>query len=143
MIITNWGNDVGTLDGFWLSQGDAFQALPDVPLQPGEQALIGLGTVAPPDLTGMAAVIDLGTAVGQISPKTGELALHRSTAFDDPSALVAYVEWGEGLHQRSDLATEAGLWDGNSVQVFDDAPSISSGIYPAISAFDWSADIGG
>ncbi len=143
VVITNWGNDVGTLDGFWLSQGDALQALPEVSLAPGEQALIGLGPVAPPELTGFAAVVDLGIAVGTISPKTGELALHSSTAFDDPSELVAYVAWGQGLHQRSELATTAGLWDGNSVEVFDDAPSISSGVYPAANANDWSADIGG
>nr|MDJ0954585.1 hypothetical protein [Acidimicrobiia bacterium] len=107
------------------------------------QALIGLAAVSPPELTGMAAIVDLGPAIGAVSPTTGEVAMHSSTAFDDAASLVAYVEWGEDIHERSPLATEAGLWDGVPVPVFDDAPSISTGVYPAVTSADWSADIGG
>ncbi len=143
VIITNWGNDGGSLAGFWLSQGGAFQALPDVTLRPGEQALIGLAAEPPPDLAGLAAIIDLGRSIGTVAPDSGEIALHNSTAFDDAASLVAYVEWGETNQARSELAMAAGLWDGIPVAVFDDAPSISTGIYPAISSLDWSVDIGG
>lgn len=143
VVITNWGNDSGTLGGYWLSQGGAFQALPDVALAPGEQALIGLAEVPPPELAGMAAVIDLGRAIGVISPDSGEIALHNSDQFDDSASLVAYVEWGAGEHERAALAATAGIWEPGAVVVFDDAPSISSGVHPAISSQDWSVDIGG
>lgn len=143
VVITNWGNDSGTLAGFWLSQGGVFQALPDVVLAPGEQALIGLAEVPPPDLAGMAAVINLGRSIGPVSPDSGEVALHRSSEFDDPTGLVAYVEWGGGEHSRAELAVTAGIWQPGAVEVFDDAPSISSGVHPARSSEDWSVDIGG
>ena len=143
VIITNWGNESGSLDGYWLSQAEAFQALPDISLSPSEQALIGLAPLPPPDLTGMATVFHLGPAIGFIAPEGGEVALHDSDQFDDSASLVAYVEWGRGAHARSDLAQQAGIWDGTRVVVFDDAPSISTGAYPATSGLDWSADIGG
>jgi len=143
VIITNWGNITGSLDGLWLSQGTAVQALPDVSLAPAAQAVIGLAGEAPSELTGMAAIVDLGRAIGEINPATGEIALHMSDAFNDPASLVSYVAWGDGPHGRVELATSAGLWDGTAVDVFDDAPSISTGVYPATQSVDWSADIGG
>ena len=143
VVITNWGTAAGTLDGYWLSQGDIYQALPDVSLAPSDQALLGLAPLPPPDLTGMAAVVHLGPAIGSIELEGGEIAMHNSDQFDEATSLVAYVQWGRGPHSRSDLATAAGIWDGTSVIVFDDAPSISTGAFPATSSIDWSADIGG
>ncbi len=143
VVITNWGNAPGSLIGIWLSQRTAFQALPDVELAPAEQALIGLTGLAPSELTGMAAIINLGPSIGDINPESGEIGLHLSDAFNDPSSLVAYVAWGSGPHDRIELATAAGLWDGTTIAVVDDAPSISTGRYPATSAGDWSLDIGG
>jgi hypothetical protein len=143
VVITNWGNDSGTLRDHWLSQGDAFQALPDIALAPGEQALIGLAEIAPPELTGMAAVVDLGRAIGPVALDSGEVGLHHSSSFDDPASLVAYVAWGAGSHARAELATAADLWDQGFVAVFDNAQSISSGVHPAVSSLDWSVDIGG
>ena len=143
VVITNWGNTTGSLDGIWLSQRTAFQALPDVTLEPAGQALIGLTGQPPPDLAGMAAIVDLGPAVGGIDPAGGEIGMHRGDAFNDPTSLIAYVAWGDGPHDRIGLATSAGLWDGVPVEVFDDAPSISTGLYPATSSSDWSPDIGG
>ncbi len=143
VIITNWGNDSGSLDGYWLSQADTYQALPDISLSPSEQALLGIAPLPPPDLAGMAVVLHLGPAIGFIAPDGGEVALHDSDRFDDPASLIAYVEWGRGAHPRSELAEQAGIWDGTRVVVFDDAPSISTGAYPATSGLDWSPDIGG
>ncbi len=84
VIITNWGDGAGNLDGLWLSQGTAVQALQDVEIGPGEQAVLGLGADPPLDLAGMAAVVHVGPSVGQIVASGGELALHRSGTFDDP-----------------------------------------------------------
>ena len=143
IVLTNWGNDAGTLKGLWLCQELSYMALPDVTLAPGEQVAIGVSTSPPPDLAGMAATIDLGPAIGFLSPDTGEVAVYDAAAFDDAAHIIAYVAWGEGSHSRSDLAISAGAWEGDSVDVFDDAPSISTGVYPATSNLTWFADIGG
>ena len=143
VIITNWGNDTGSLAGYWLSQGQAYQALPDVSLAPGEQTLLGLAAVPPPELAGITATVHIGPAIGVLDPLTGEVALISGRSFDDPASLVAYVEWGDNTHTRSEVATSAGLWDGVPIAVFDDAPSISTGVYPATRSIDWSVDIGG
>ncbi|MCP4303924.1 MAG: hypothetical protein GY788_03390 [bacterium] len=143
VVITNWGNDTGTLHGYWLCQEVSYMALPDVALAPGEQAVIGLSKSPPPDLAGMTATVDLGPAIGPLALDSGEVALYDAIAFDDPEHITAYVEWGEGVHSRSALAAAAGVWEGDAVDVFDDAPSISSGVYPAIDNLAWFADIGG
>lgn len=143
VIITNWGDGPGNLDGLWLSQGTAVQALQDVEIGPGEQAVLGLGADPPLDLAGMAAVVHVGPSVGQIVASGGELALHRSGTFDDPDNLIDYVAWGDGPHLRLEQATEAGIWDGATVEVVDHSPSISTGIYPATSSGDWASDLGG
>lgn len=143
VIIINWGDAPGTTKGLWLTQGQAVQSLPDVELAPGEQAVLGLAAQPPLDLTGMAAIVHIGPAVGAIEQTGGELALHDSDAFDDPESLIDYVAWGAGPHPRAKEATEAGIWDGSSIDIVDQAPSISTGIYPATHASDWALDIGG
>ena len=143
IILTNWGAAPGSLEGYWLSQGTVSQPLPDVTLGSGEQAIIGLAAEPAPELTGMAAVIQLGPAIGPVDADGGEVALYASDQFEDTSSLIAYVTWGAGAADRFELAVEAGIWDDERVAVIDDAPSISTGIYPANSALDWSADVGG
>ncbi len=143
VVITNWGNDTGSLNGHWLCQSASYMALPDIALGPGEQILVGLATSPPPELAGMTAIIDLGPAIGVLSPDSGEVALYDAAAFEDSTHLVTYVAWGEADHSRLSLAIEAGVWEAGSVEVFDDAPSISSGVYPATSNLSWFADIGG
>ena len=143
IVITNWGNDTGTLRGHWLCQDVSYMALPDVTLAPGEQVVVGLSKSPPPDLAGMTATVDLGPAIGLLALDSGEVALYDAVAFDDPEHIVAYVEWGDGIHSRSVLAAAAGVWEGGAVEVFDDAPSISSGVYPAINNLSWFADVGG
>lgn len=143
VVITNWGNDTGSLLGFWLAQGDLYRGLPHIALSPGEQALIGLGTLPPPELSGIAATVDLGPVLGVLSLDFGEIGLYDAAATDDPNHVVAYVAWGEAEHARSAVAMEAGAWEEGSVDVFDDAPSISSGVYPATNNLSWFADLGG
>ena len=143
MVITNWGDGTGNLEGYWLCQDQLYKSLPDIELGPGEQALLGLSRTPPPELAGMAANLFLGPTIGELDPKSGEVALFSSTAFDDPDAIVAYVEWGEPGHSRSSVAIEAGVWSEGAVVVFDEAPSISSGVFPATGSGSWFADIGG
>lgn len=143
VVITNWGSAPGNLDGYWLCQFPSCAALPEIELGPGDQALIGLATAEPPNLAGISAVVGLGPTLGVLAPTDGEIALYRSDSFDDPASIVAYVEWGEPGHERAAVAVAAGIWEGGAVAVFDEAPSISSGVYPALNSSDWSADVGG
>lgn len=143
MAITNWGNDVGSLDGLWLSQGPAIQALPDLELAPGQQALLGLAADPPPDLAGIAAVAHLGLVLGEMVQDGGELALYEGDPADDAASLIDYVTWGDGPAPHAQQAIEAGIWDDASVEIIDDTPSISTGIYPAYHASDWAVDLGG
>lgn len=143
VVVTNWGNDRGNLEGQWLCQFPSYISLPDIELGPGEQALIGLAGTPPPDLAGMVVTVDLGPAIGNFDANSGEVALYADSSFDDPESMVAYVEWGEPGHARAEVAIAAGLWTGGAVAVFDDAPSISTGVFPSISEADWAADVGG
>ncbi|MEA2000624.1 MAG: hypothetical protein U9N84_01855 [Actinomycetota bacterium] len=143
VVITNWGNDTGNLRGHWLCQFPSYQSLPDIELAPGEQVLVGLSTTPPPQLSGMAITVDLGAAIGILDPNSGEVALYDSSSFENPESIMAYVEWGEAGHHRATLAIQAGVWSEGAVEVFDEAPSISSGVFPAISNTDWFADVGG
>ncbi len=143
VVITNWGNAPGNLEGYWLCQFPSYEPLPRIELAPGEQALIGLAPDPPPELAGMATIVDLGPAIGLFNADSGEVALYRDQAFDDPESMIAYVEWGEPGHPRAEVAIAAGLWDDSAVDVFDEAPSISSGVHPATSSSVWFADVGG
>jgi hypothetical protein len=143
VVITNWGNATGSLDGFWLCQPPSDESLPDVELRSGEQAVIGLAGTPPPELAGMAEVVDIGPVLGELDPTGGEIALYLGSGCDDPESIVAYVQWGEPGHQGAEIAVAAGIWDGGAVTVFDEAPSISSGVHPATQSSDWSADVGG
>ena len=143
VVITNWGDATGSLAGFWLSQGTLRKALPEIELAPGEQALLGLSRVPPPELAGMAVNLFLGPTIGALEPASGEVALRSDSSFDDPGSIVAYVEWGEAGHLSSAVAIAAGIWSDGAVEVIDDAPSISSGVHPAASSASWFADVGG
>ncbi len=143
VVITNWGDGTGNLEGYWLCQGQLYKSLPAIELGPGEQALLGVSKTPPPELAGMAANLFLGPTIGELDPRAGEVALFSSNAFDDPDAIISYVEWGEPGQSRSAIAIEAGIWSEGAVVVFDDAPSISSGVFPATSSDSWFADIGG
>ncbi len=66
---------------------------------------------------GDAPVVPAGGSVTVTSPvaiplESGELGLYSEASFDNPDAIVAYVEWGEGEHGRSQVAVDAGIHDG-------------------------------
>jgi hypothetical protein len=142
VTITNWGNALGSLDGYWLRQGELTVALPTTELGPGEQAVIGLGEAPPTEHAGIASVEHLGPVIGTLEVTSGEIGFAGDESFS-PESLVAYVSWGEGEHPTLDQAMAASLWTDTSVETDPDAPSISTGVFPATSSLDWFTDIGG
>jgi hypothetical protein len=143
IIITNWGNAPGSLEGFWLGRGTVFEEVPSIELGPGEQVLIGLGEAPPPQIADMAATEHLGSTLGEFRAAAGEVGLFRSEPFDDPASLAAYVAWGEGEFPIGAVAMAAGLWDESVVTTSEEDPSISTGVFPATTSEDWFTDIGG
>ena len=120
--VRNVGDADATLDGYWLCQFPAYHPISGS-LGPSETILFP------------ASETDLGS----LDNATGEVGLYRSDAFDDPSAIVAYVEWGEPGHRRSGTAVEAGLWTEGSAVDATGAGSIIAIDEPATSAAGWAA----
>lgn len=48
--------------------------------------------------------------LGAISTGSGEIALVRSEAAQDPETMLAYVAWGANGFELGEIAAEAGLW---------------------------------
>ena len=141
VIITNWGNAQGNLEGYWLGQDAVFEILPAIELNPGEQVLIGLGPTPPTDIAGMAVIEHLGPSLGGFQVASGEVGLFRNDSFEDPASLVAYVAWGE--HPTAEVAIVAELWGETAVATSEEDPSISTGVFPATTSDDWFTDLGG
>lgn len=70
---------------------------------------------------------------GGLDRASGEAALYTGQAFADAEAILAYVQWGEGGHQRASTAAEAGIWPSADDFVTPDPefPNIESGGDPA------------
>ena len=97
--VTNVGDADGTLDGYWLCQFPSYFEISGA-LAPGETARFEASA----------------SSFGDLVDASGEIGLYVNAGFDDPSAIVAYVEWGETGHGRSVTAVEAGVWtDGSAV----------------------------
>ena len=92
MIITNIGaSDVRT-EGLWVYQD-------------GESAEFDIFTIEP-----RATIRFSLREVGGASLSGGEVALFSKDSFSDANAMLDYVAWGETGHDKSALASEAGLW---------------------------------
>jgi hypothetical protein len=80
-----------------------------------------------------------GEHLGGISAEDGEAALYDGDDFGSSDAILSYVQWGSGDHQRSSVAAEAGLWPATDVFVSPDPAfnSIESGGFAA-EAESWS-----
>jgi hypothetical protein len=60
-----------------------------------------------------------------ISNTDGELAIYNAADFDNPDAMIHYVEWGSTGHGRSDEAVAANLWStGDFVEAITPQQSI-------------------
>jgi len=97
------------IGGHFLCQRPGYFALPDVELAPGEGLLVASQTT---ERLGEANAgwPEANGALGTLSPDSGEMALYSAQDFDNPLAMVSYVEWGESGHGRSSVAVAAGLW---------------------------------
>jgi hypothetical protein len=146
-LITNVGNTPVFFDGQWLASGSRRADL--VPtgsgsIEPGRMALIVLGGEQPPQFVEVVSVVDLGTALGDITAAGGELGLFDGEAFTDPGAVLDYVAWGVGPHLNQAAAVDAGIWsEGAAVELPVEAGSISSPGTIDGGVEDWSPAIGG
>jgi hypothetical protein len=144
VTVTNVGNEPVDLGDHWLVAGGARHRLPARTVATGDTVVLGLGDEAPPDVTGVAATIDLGPVLGPVVVEDGEMALFSAAQFAEPAAVVDYVEWGSSGHRRSAVAVAAGLWEERAfVAVPPEAQALSSSGEPTAGPEDWTADVGG
>jgi len=92
VAILNTSNEEISTEGFWLCSQGAYVQIDPQPIAARSSILFQLDDL------------------GELDPADGELALYRSDDFDSVDAIHSYVEWGSTGHQRSALATEAGIW---------------------------------
>ncbi|MDX1691621.1 MAG: hypothetical protein R3290_11425 [Acidimicrobiia bacterium] len=142
--ITNTGDAPASLDGWWMCNRPSYFELPAVTLAPGESLLVS-GTDEAAIADAVAAREPVATAaaagsLGSITAGDGEIGLYTSSSFGDPTAIVAYVEWGSSGHGRSGTAVEAGIWtDGDFVDP-SGAAVIEATTDAPTSAAGWSSD---
>lgn len=89
---------------------------------------------ADPIPAGGSITVDVGALGIDLADDQGELAIYSESSFEDPNAIISYVEWGTADHMRSPVAVEAGIWDGNPV---DAAPTLTATVDNPTSAADW------
>lgn len=103
--LTNFTDQPGSLNGFYLCQGKSCFALPDkiVPASETVRVAVGAGN----DLQNVVAA---NASFGKLRPEDGEIALTNSAAPDAPEKIMIYLEWGSTPHELTALAIKAGLW---------------------------------
>lgn len=117
--IINTGGDEVTLAGIFICEFPDYADLGDVA---DATTLAGGDTLRIP-----AAVL------GGLSADGGEAALYEGDDFGSSDAMLSYVQWGTGGHERASVAVAAGLWPAEDVFVTPDPafPSIESGGFAA------------
>lgn len=103
--LTNFTGVPVTTAGLYLCQGADCFALPDAEVSAGETVRVAVG-----DGSGLEGVIATEAAVGELRPSDGEIAIYASQEYDDPEALLVYLQWGSTPHDLTSVAVEAGLW---------------------------------
>ena len=120
--VRNVGDGDAALDGYWLCQFPTYHPIS--------------GTLGPSETIRFPTA---ETDLGSLDNAAGEIGLYRAESFDDPSAIVAYVEWGEAGHRRSSTAVEAGVWtEGSAVDAAGAAAIVATEDAPT-SAAGWTA----
>ncbi len=149
VAIANVGIVAGDLGGYALCSRPQYFQIPSIELEPLEAVWLAVGDGANlGDGAGIAkAVIPMNGRVGSIDRTDGELALFRSSAFEDAQQMVTYVEWGSAGHGRSQIAIDAGLWEPDAfLTIPADAfgiQSLAGTTRPAAGPQDWTAGLGG
>lgn len=135
VVITNIGDETGSLAGHFLCQRPSYAGLPDVEVAAGEAIAFSLGgdDFTPPEgVTASEEVLELGG----LSNTGGEMGLYTSSNFGSSDDIISYVEWGSGDHGRSATAVAAGIW-GGFVPTSDSTLSLVAETLPALSSDDW------
>jgi hypothetical protein len=139
VILTNYGVDAVDLGGAWLGQGLSFVQFAPTVLGAGQSLVVSMGD----DLDSGVSTdgyVDIGTAVGSLEYVAGEAALFRNGTFDDPGALISYVQWGAAEGRHAGTAGNAGLWDPPAfVQTGPDVSGLVAEAIPATTASNWSS----
>ncbi len=91
--VANVGGAAGSLEGHWICQFPAYFRASGQ-LAPGESVRFDRAD----------------SGFGSLNADSGEIGLYTSNSFGDPKSIIAYVEWGETGHARSEVAAEAGVW---------------------------------
>ena len=140
VIVQNIGDGPGSLAGYWLCQRPSYYAFPDVELQPGELAAVAVTgrdeIFGPPSFAiAIEGIADIGT----FDPTSGEVGLYLGNDFDNPDAIVSYVEWGSSGHGRSQTAVSAQIWpDGGFVETSEETGAISATVLPPTDPTHWT-----
>jgi len=103
--LLNFTDQPVSTGGLILCQGSDCFALPDVEVTAGETARVAVGNGA-----GLEGVIATEATLGELKPSDGEIAIYASQEYDNPKALLAYLQWGSTPHDLTGVAVEAGLW---------------------------------
>lgn len=139
VVIQNVGSASGSLAGHWLCQRPSYFEFPDVELQPGEFAAVSVGgdIFVPP----AGAIVVEGVAnIGPFDPISGEVGLYLRDQFENPDAIISYVEWGESGHGRSATAVSAGIWpDGGFVATSELTGAILATRIPPSDPAHWTS----
>lgn len=105
VALTNFTSVPVTTRGQYLCQGSDCFALPDVVIDAGATGKVTVGNGE-----GLEGVIATKATIGELNPSDGEVALFVSENYDDPKALLNYLQWGSTPHALTKLAVDAGLW---------------------------------
>ena len=90
VTISNHGDVRVDLGGVWICEFPDCEAIDALTLNTGDS-----GTIPNPHASVAA---------------DGALALYRTDDYDDPAAILSYVEWGSAGHTRASVAVQAGVW---------------------------------
>ncbi len=105
IALTNFTDVPVSTGGLILCQGaDCFE-LPDEEVPAGETVKVAVS-----DGSGLEDVIATQASIGELRSADGEIAIFASPDYNDPKALLVYLQWGSTPHELTTLALEAGLW---------------------------------
>jgi hypothetical protein len=80
-----------------------------------------LGTIVPDATIPAGGTVQVSADNwGGLSADDGEAALFQGDTFDSADAILSYVQWGSGDHQRAPVAVEAGIWPSADASVTPD-----------------------
>ena len=124
--LRNDGNSPVNVSAYWICDFPDYRRLDQLEVECGSLNL----------MAGAEVVL---TAPGLHETDDSELGLYTRNAFGDASALISYLEWGSGNHQRSGLAVGNGIWNGNAAAAFNNNQSLER-TDDGFDAADWTVN---